>query len=236
MEPETLEEYVAQNLGYGSLNWEGTGSGINKKKGLKQELGLKRGIGHGFDSNGINAYLAPTGKGMSVDMAAHKMWEGSRDTQFDSYDDQDFKIAILDMLGSAQKATDIKYLTIRNRINEVEDYERGIEEQERWYKEQQDEELKKRQQDIDTYNDYLSSIAESSTLTPEQENYFNGLYADEIAEVEQEEADRQAAWEAYEAEKEEQQNQNNDGTTEQGEDGTGAGMDKNSAYTGWHWP
>lgn len=226
LEPETLEEYVSQNLGYGSLNWEGTGTGISQKKGLKQELELKRGIGHGFDSNGINAYLAPTGKGMSVDMAAHKMWEGSRGTQFDSYDDQDFKNAILDMLGSAQKATDIKYLTIRNRINEVEDYERGIEEQERWYKEQQDEELKKRQQDIDTYNDYLSSIAESSTLTPEQENYFNGLYADEIAEVEQEEADRQAAWEAYEAEKEEQQNQNNDGTTEQGEDGTGAGMDK----------
>lgn len=214
MEPETLEEYVAQNLGYGSLNWEGTGSGINKKKGLKQELGLKRGIGHGFDSNGINAYLAPTGKGMSVDMAAHKMWEGSRGTQFDSYDDQDFKNAILDMLGTAQKATDIKYLTIRNRINEVEDYERGIEEKERWYKEQQDEELKKRQQDIDTYNDYLSSIAESNTLTPEQESYFNGLYADEIAEAEQEEADRQAAWEAYEAEKEEEQlKQNNDGRT-----------------------
>ena len=227
LEPETLEEYVAQNLGYGSLNWEGTGSGINKKKGLKQELGLKRGIGHGFDSNGINAYLAPTGKGMSVDMAAHKMWEGSRGTQFDSYDDQDFKNAILDMLSSAQKATDIKYLTIRNRINEVEDYERGIEEQERWYKEQQDEELKKRQQDIDTYNDYLSSIAESSTLTPEQENYFNGLYADEIAEVEQEEADRQAAWEAYEAEKEEEQlKQNNDGSKRQGEVSSGAGMDK----------
>lgn len=214
LEPETLEEYVAQNLGYGSLNWEGTGSGINKKKGLKQELGLKRGIGHGFDSNGINAYLAPTGKGMSVDMAAHKMWEGSRGTQFDSYDDQDFKNAILDMLSNAQKATDIKYLTIRNRINEVEDYERGEEEKERWYKEQQDEELKKRQQDIDTYNDYLHDTAESNTLTPEQESYLNGLYADEIAEVEQEEADRQAAWEAYEAEKEEEQlKQNNDGRT-----------------------
>lgn len=226
LEPETLEEYVSQNLGYGSLNWEGTGTGISQKKGLKQELGLKRGIGHGFDSNGINAYLAPTGKGMSVDMAAHKMWEGSRGTQFDSYDDQDFKNAILDMLGSAQKATDIKYLTIRNRINEVEDYERGIEEQERWYKEQQDEELKKRQQDIDTYNDNLSSIAESSTLTPDQENYFNGLYADEIAEVEQEEADRQAAWEAYEAEKEEQLKQNNDGSNRQGEVNSGAGMDK----------
>lgn len=227
LEPETLEEYVSQNLGYGSLNWEGTGTGISQKKGLKQELGLKRGIGHGFDSNGINAYLAPTGKGMSVDMAAHKMWEGSRGTQFDSYDDQDFKNAILDMLGSAQKATDIKYLTIRNRINEVEDYERGIEEQERWYKEQQDEELKKRQQDIDTYNDYLSSIAESSTLTPEQESYFNGLYADEIAEVEQEEADRQAAWEAYEAEKEEEQlKQNNDGSNRQGEVNSGSDMDK----------
>ena len=214
LEPETLEEYVAQNLDYGSLNWEGSGTGVSMKKGLKQELGLKRGIGHGFDSNGINAYLAPTGKGMSVDMAAHKMWERSRGTQFDSYDDQDFKNAILDMLSSAQKATDIRYLTIRNRINEVENYERGIEEQERWYKEQQDEELKKRQQDIDIYNDYLSSIAESSILTPEQESYLNGLYADEIAEIEQEEADRQAAWEAYEAEKEEEQlKQNNDGRT-----------------------
>ena len=214
LEPETLEEYVSQNLGYGTLNWEGTGSGISKKKGLKQELGLTRGIGHGFDSNGINAYLAPKGQGMSVDMAAHKMWEHSRGTQFDSYDDQDFKNAILDLLGSAQKATDIKYLTIRNRINEVEDYERLQEEQERWYKEQQDEALKKRQQDIDTYNDYLNTTAESNTLTPEQESYLNGLYADEIAEAEQEEADREAAWAAYEAEKKEEQlKQNNDGRT-----------------------
>ena len=227
LEPETLEEYVSQNLGYGSLNWEGTGTGISQKKGLKQELGLKRGIGHGFDSNGINAYLAPTGKGMSVDMAAHKMWEGSRGTQFDSYNDQDFKNAILDMLGSAQKATDIKYLTIRNRINEVEDYERHQEEQERWYKEQQDEALKKRQQDIDTYNDYLNATAESNTITPEQESYLNGLYADEIAEAEQEEADREAAWAAYEAEKEEEQlKQNNDGRTET--NGSGSEVDSQS--------
>ena len=220
LEPETLEEYVSQNLGYGTLNWEGTGTGISKKKGLKQELGLTRGIGHGFDSNGINAYIAPKGQGMSVDMAAHKMWEHSRGTQFDSYDDQDFKNAILDLLGSAQKATDIKYLTLRNRINEVEDYERHQEEQERWYKEQQDEALKKRQQEIDTYNDYLNATAESSTLTPEQESYLNGLYADEIAEAKQEEADREAAWAAYEAEKEEQLKQNNDGRTETNDSGS----------------
>ena len=229
LEPETLEEYVSQNLGYGTLNWEGTGTGINKKKGLKQELGLTRGIGHGFDSNGINAYIAPKGQGMSVDMAAHKMWEHSRGTQFDSYDDQDFKNAILDLLGSAQKATDIKYLTIRNRINEVEDYERHQDEQERWYKEQEEEELKARQQDIDTYNDYLNAIAESRLLTPEQESYLNGLYADEIAEAEQEEADRKAAWEAYEAEKEEEQlKQNNDGRTATETNDSGSEVDRQS--------
>ena len=85
---------------------------------------------------------------------------------------------------------------IRNRINEVEDYERHQEEQERWYKEQEEEALKKRQQDIDMYNDYLNAIAESRLLTPEHESYLNGLYADEIAEAEQEEADREAAWKA----------------------------------------
>lgn len=229
LEPETLEEYVSQNLGYGTLNWEGTGSGISKKKGLKQELGLTRGIGHGFDSNGINAYLAPTGQGMSVDLAAHKMWEETRGTQFDNYDDQDFKNAILDLLGSAQKATDIKYLMIRNRINEVEDYERHQEEQERWYKEQEEEALKKRQQDIDMYNDYLNAIAESRLLTPEHESYLNGLYADEIAEAEQEEADREAAWKAYEAEKEENQlKQNNDGRTATETNERGTGVDKQS--------
>ena len=229
LEPETLEEYVSQNLGYGTLNWEGTGTGISKKNGLKQELGLTRGIGHGFDSNGINAYLAPKGQGMSVDMAAHKMWKDSRGTQFDSYDDQDFKNAILDLLGSSQKATDIKYLTIRNRIKEVEDYERAQEEQERWYKEQEDEELKKRQQDIDMYNDYLNAIAESNTLTPEQESYLDGLYADEIAEAEQEEAEREAAWEAYEAEKEEEQlKQNNDERTATETNGSGSEVDSQS--------
>ena len=229
LEPETLEEYVSQNLGYGTLNWEGTGSGISKKKGLKQELGLTRGIGHGFDSNGINAYLAPTGQGMSVDLAAHKMWEETRGTQFDNYDDQDFKNAILDLLGSAQKATDIKYLMIRNRINEVEDYERHQEEQERWYKEQEEEALKKRQQDIDMYNDYLNAIAESRLLTPEHESYLNGLYADEIAEAEQEEADREAAWKAYEAEKEENQlKQNNDGRTATETNDSGSEVDRQS--------
>ncbi len=229
LEPETLEEYVSQNLGYGTLNWEGTGSGISKKKGLKQELGLTRGIGHGFDSNGINAYLAPTGQGMSVDLAAHKMWEETRDTQFDNYDDQDFKNAILDLLGSAQKATDIKYLMIRNRINEVEDYERHQEEQERWYKEQEEEALKKRQQDIYMYNDYLNAIAESRLLTPEHESYLNGLYADEIAEAEQEEADREAAWKAYEAEKEENQlKQNNDGRTATETNDSGSEVDRQS--------
>lgn len=231
-EPETLEEYVSQNMPT-NLNWEGTGSGITQKRGLKQELGLSRGIGRNFDSNGINSLLAPKGQGISVDEAAHALWEG-RPSQFEGATTQDMRNTLLDLIANSPNARYIKSLTIRNRINEVEGYELAQEEQEQWLQQQADEEAKARQAEIDTYNDYLDDTVKDTVPSDEVSDYLSGLYADEIAKAMEEAEEQEEAWREYEkekadAEKAAQEKQslepnNNDNGTER-EDGTGEGVD-----------
>ena len=229
LEPETLEEYVSQNIGYGQFSWEGSGTGIARKRGLKEELGLKRGIGRNYDSNAINAYLAPKGQGESVDEVAHGLWEG-RPSNMEQYDTQDMRNKVLELLGSGESARSIKYKTIQNRIDELESYEQAQEEQEEWYRLQAEEEELKRQIDEDTYKDYLETIhAELAPLFDTVKDFLNGLYADEIAMAEDEAHEQEEAWNEYLAEKEKQEQAAaeqrrtktiNDGTEET--DGTGA--------------
>ena len=229
LEPETLEEYVSQNIGYGQFSWEGSGTGIARKRGLKEELGLKRGIGRNYDSNAINAYLAPKGQGESVDEVAHGLWEG-RPSNMEQYDTQDMRNMVLELLGSGESARSIKYKTIQNRIDELESYEQAQEEQEEWYRQQAEEEERKRQKDEDTYKDYLNTMhAELAPLFGTVKDFLNGLYADEIARAEDEAHEQEEAWNEYLAEKEKQEQAAaeqrrtktiNDGTEET--DGTGA--------------
>ena len=229
LEPETLEEYVSQNIGYGQFSWEGSGTGIARKRGLKEELGLKRGIGRNYDSNAINAYLAPKGQGESVDEVAHGLWEG-RPSNMEQYDTQDMRNMVLELLGGDESARSIKYKTIQNRIDELESYEQAQEEQEEWYRQQAEEEERKRQKDEDTYKDYLDTMhAELAPLFDTVKDFLNGLYADEIARAEDEAHEQEEAWNEYLAEKEKQEQAAaeqrrtktiNDGTEET--DGTGA--------------
>ena len=221
-EPETLEEYVSQNMPT-NLNWEGTGSGITQKRGLKQELGLSRGIGRNFDSNGINSLLAPKGQGISVDEAAHALWEG-RPSQFEGATTQDMRNTLLDLIANSPNARYIKSLTIRNRINEVEGYEQAAEEQEQWLQQQADEEAKARQAAIDTYNDYLDDTAKDAVPSDEVSDYLSGLYADEIAKAKEEADEQEEAWREYEKEKQSLEPNNNNNGTER-EDGTGEDVD-----------
>ena len=122
VEPETVEEFVAENLPYGSINWEGLiGDGGRKIRGLKDELGGRRGIGHGYDTNSYNAYLAKKGEGMSPDQVAHEMWEASPEDGDGNkrWSDMEIKHAMLDLLQGAEKPTDISHRLPNDRIEEV---------------------------------------------------------------------------------------------------------------------
>lgn len=122
VEPETVEEFVAENLPYGAINWEGLiGDGGRKIRGLKDELGGRRGIGHNYDTNAYNAYLAKKGEGKSPDQIAHEMWEASPEDGDGNkrWSDVEIKQAMLDLLHGAGKPTDISHRLPNDRIEEV---------------------------------------------------------------------------------------------------------------------
>jgi hypothetical protein len=122
VEPETVEEFVADNLPYGAINWEGLiGDGGRKIRGLKDELGGRRGIGHNYDTNAYNAYLAKKGEGKSPDQIAHEMWEASPEDGDGNkrWSDVEIKQAMLDLLQGAEKPTDISHRLPNDRIEEV---------------------------------------------------------------------------------------------------------------------
>ena len=216
LEPETLEEYISQNLQPHSINWEGKGDNATSQRGLGQETGLKRGIGKNGDSNAINYFLAPKGEGESVDDIVHHLWEDMPDAWRDRYDDRDIKNTLLTMLTSAKNANEISGMTLHNRIRDVEDFEANEERQEAWYKEQADEDAKQRQRDIETYDDYLNETADELAISPEADNFLNGLYADELAEAAQHDKDMEEAWSQIEEDKEHNDNNENDEGTKQG--------------------
>ena len=227
LEPETLEEYISQNLQPHSINWEGKGDNATSQRGLGQETGLKRGIGKNGDSNAINYFLAPKGEGESVDDIVHHLWEDMPDAWRDRYDDRDIKNTLLTMLTSAKNANEISGMTLHNRIRDVEDFEANEERQEAWYKEQADEDAKQRQRDIETYDDYLNETADELAISPEADNFLNGLYADELAEAAQHDADMEEAWSQIEEDKEHNDNNENDEGTKQGVTG-GSHVDRQS--------
>jgi len=122
VDPETVEEYVAANLPYGMINWEGLiGDGGRKIRGLQAELGGRRGIGHDYDTNSYNAYLAKKGEGKSPDQVAHEIWENSPEDGDGNkrWSDTEIKFAMLDLLQGAEKPTDISHKLVNDRIEEM---------------------------------------------------------------------------------------------------------------------
>lgn len=126
-EPQDIYEYVAANLGQGSINWEGMQRGEHYVRGLRDELGRDktRGLGKGSDTFGFNYFLAPEGKGKGIDEVVHSIWEGS------PYDEQDVKNTLLEMLNSARKPTDISHRIVDDRIQRAEDAYEANQERER---------------------------------------------------------------------------------------------------------
>ena len=117
MEPQTLEEYVS-NIGSHVLAWDDVDRGGHTVRGLKTELGTRRGVT--ADTRGINDFLARSGEGLGIDELAHQLWEG-RPSQFAEYNDVDIKSALLNVLASSESASKTRNMVLENRLAAARD-------------------------------------------------------------------------------------------------------------------
>ena len=182
-EPQDVYEWIADNLGAGSINWEGMQRGEHYVRGLRDELGKDktRGVGKGSDTIGYNYFLAPEGKGKGIDEVVHNIAEGS------PYSTEDVRNALIDMLTSASKPTDISHRIVDDRIARAEEIyeanlEREREAEEEAKREALDNELMEKMgmtpEEYDAYiNDLERSLAEQEGYKTSDE-YFNQIVED----------------------------------------------------------
>ena len=124
-EPNTLEEYVANNIGRFTLNYEGKEKGGAFSNGIQQETGLGR---KDFEKLQI---LAKEGEGKTVPEFVHSLYDDMPiNLKQMGYTDHDIRSAFLDLIGSAQSYSDIKNYTLNNKVANVEQQMREVERQE----------------------------------------------------------------------------------------------------------
>lgn len=124
-EPNTLEKYVANNIGRFTLNYEGKEKGGAFSNGIQQETGLGR---KDFDKLQI---LAKEGEGKTVPEFVHSLYDDMPENLKQmGYTDQDIRSAFLDLIGSAQSYSDIKNYTLNNKVANVEQLMQDVERQE----------------------------------------------------------------------------------------------------------
>lgn len=129
-EPNTIEEYVANNIGRFSLNYEGKDKAGVLSNGIKQETGLGR---KDFDKLQI---LAKEGEGKTVPEFVHSLYDNMPEQLKQmGYSDQDIRDAFLNLIGSAENYSDLKNYTLNNKVAEAEQSMRDIERQEEEMKE-----------------------------------------------------------------------------------------------------
>ncbi len=124
LEPATLEEYVAEGIGKGSLAWETYKMGDHEVRGLQDELGKDKkrsNFGRG-DTTAFNYFLAKNGEGKSVQKLAEDIHETLPEGMKDQWDDQEIRNTIIDLLQSAGKPSDVYNLVLRNRAYDAERY------------------------------------------------------------------------------------------------------------------
>ena len=178
LEPQDIYEHIADNLGEGSLSWEGFDRGEHHVRGVVDMVGKdkKRGIGKDSDTIGYNTFLAPTGQGKGYDEVVHAISESS------PYSTEDVANALYDMLSSASKPTDISHRIIDDRIARAEEIyesnrEREREAEEDAKREALDQEIMQMTgMDPDEYDAYISDL--ESRLAEQEgyrssEDYFN---------------------------------------------------------------
>lgn len=168
-EPQDIYEFVSSNIGAGSINWEGMQRGEHYVRGLRDELGTdkKRGIGKDSDTFGFNYFLAPEGQGKGIEEIVHGIAEGS------PYSTEDVRNALIDMLTSASKPTDISHRIVDDRIARAEDIYNANLEREREAEEESQSEAQIKAED--------AAIMEMTGMTPEEYDAFISDLEDRLA-------------------------------------------------------
>ena len=175
--PNTLEEYVASNIGKNMLNYEGMEKGDAFSNGLKQEMGLGRG-----DFKKLMV-LAKKGEGMTIadfcnrlndDMPEHLRELG--------YNDVDIRDTLLNLLGSAGSYSELKNYTLLKRIADAEQNMRALDEEEENQRDEYGNEVMERQAEEQSYIEALSSeLPDDAT-----QNAILGMEFDRIQAIEEE--------------------------------------------------
>ena len=168
LEPQDVYEWVAAHLGKGSINWEGMQRGEHYVRGLRDELGRDktRGIGKQYDTNGINYFLAPEGRGKGIEEIVHAIAEDS------PYGTEEVRNALLDMLSSASKPSDITNRIVDDRIARADEvYEANLERAR-----DAEEEARREAED--------AAIMQMTGMTPEEYDAFMGDLEQRLAEQE----------------------------------------------------
>lgn len=218
LEPQDINEFVAANLGTGSINWEGLQRGEHYVRGLRDELGKDktRGIGAKYDTNAYNQFLAPEGQGKGIDEVVHHMAEGS------PYDPQDVKNALLTMLSEATKPTDISHYIENSRIAKAERiYEANLQRERDAELEAEDEAIRQmtgmEPEEYDAFmGDLEQRLAEQEGYRTSEE-YFKNILEDERAREERSLGGSQEA----SALGMQRQESNKAGASQEGQGGTG---------------
>lgn len=124
-EPNTIEEYVASNIGRFSLNYEGKDKAGVLSNGIKQETGLGR---KNFNKLQI---LAKEGEGKTVPEFVHILYDNMPEQLKQmGYSDQDIRDAFLNLIGSVENYSDLKNYTLNNKVAVAEQQLRTLEHQE----------------------------------------------------------------------------------------------------------
>ena len=180
---ETPEEYVADNLGRFTLNYEGMEKGGAFLNGLKQETGLGR---RDFQKQQV---LAKEGEGQTVTEFVHSLYDRMPDyLREQGYTDQDIRDALLNLLGSAESYSDIKNYTLKNRVNLAEQKMRGFDEMEELQREENNDMAAPSINGNETLSDYMkrngTTLGDTTAMGKQlMKAYIQQKYADKLDEI-----------------------------------------------------
>lgn len=164
-EPNTIEEYVASNIGRFSLNYEGKDKAGVLSNGIKQETGLGR---KDFDKLQI---LAKEGEGKTVPEFVHSLYDNMPEQLKQmGYSDQDIRDAFLNLISSVENYSDLKNYTLNNKVAEAEQLMRDLERQE-------EEMLESTTEEETTHSEAFNKIVE---LAKEQKEYWDLMEQGEV--------------------------------------------------------
>ena len=164
-EPNTIEEYVASNIGRFSLNYEGKDKAGVLSNGIKQETGLGR---KDFDKLQI---LAKEGEGKTVPEFVHSLYDNMPEQLKQmGYSDQDIRDAFLNLISSVENYLDLKNYTLKNKVAEAEQLMRDLERQE-------EEMLENTTEGETTHSEAFDKIVE---LAKKQKEYWDLMEQGEV--------------------------------------------------------